>query len=175
MGNVFFQRLSNYCIRQFRAVFIYLATRTRFGKIRVLLWKLAGLHFNGREIRYGCFFDTPSKVFVGENTFLNYENYFHISNGDATITIGRDCDIAPQCMFMCTTHSLGGQERRAGKLSFLPIVIGNGCWIGTRALILPGVTIGDGCLVAAGSVVTKSFPSNVMVGGVPAEIIKRLE
>ena len=111
MESVFFRRLVCYIVRQFRAIFIYLAKRSLCGKIRVVLWKLAGLHFNGREIRYGCYFDTPSKVFVGENTFLNYENYFHISNGDATISIGRDCDIAPQCMFMCTTHDVGYKER----------------------------------------------------------------
>ena len=52
------------------------------------------------------------------------------------------------------------------------IIIGNDCWIGRGATILGGVTIGDGCVIAAGSVVTKSFPDNVIIGGVPAKIIK---
>ena len=51
-------------------------------------------------------------------------------------------------------------------------MIGSNCWIGAKATILDGVHIGDGCIVAAGAVVTKSFPDNVIIGGVPAKIIK---
>jgi acetyltransferase-like isoleucine patch superfamily enzyme len=56
-----------------------------------------------------------------------------------------------------------------------PIFVGNNVWIGANATILPGVTIGDGSIVAAGAVVTKNVPINVIVGGVPAKIIKRIE
>ena len=52
------------------------------------------------------------------------------------------------------------------------IVVGKNCWLGSKVTILDGVTIGDGCVIAAGSVVTKSFPDNVIIGGVPAKIIK---
>jgi acetyltransferase-like isoleucine patch superfamily enzyme len=52
------------------------------------------------------------------------------------------------------------------------IRIGNNCWIGSKVTILDGVTIGDGCILAAGTVVTKSFPANSIIGGVPAKIIK---
>lgn len=61
---------------------------------------------------------------------------------------------------------IGGKEKTA------PIQIGNHVWIGARAIILKGVTIGDGVVVAAGAVVTKDVPPNTLVGGVPAKIIK---
>ena len=56
-----------------------------------------------------------------------------------------------------------------------PVKIGNKVWIGAHATILPGVTIGDGAVVAAGAVVTKDVPSNVVVAGVPAKVIKEIE
>lgn len=52
------------------------------------------------------------------------------------------------------------------------IIIGNDCWIGTRVVILPGVHIGDHCIIGANSVVTRSFPNNCTIGGVPAKILK---
>jgi len=55
------------------------------------------------------------------------------------------------------------------------VSVGSGTWVGTRALILPGVHIGAGCVVAAGSVVTASVPDDTMVGGVPARVLKQLD
>lgn len=59
-----------------------------------------------------------------------------------------------------------------GKRDSEPIIIGNHCWIGTNAIILPGTKLGNNCVVAAGSVVNKEFPDNCLIGGVPARIIK---
>jgi maltose O-acetyltransferase len=56
-----------------------------------------------------------------------------------------------------------------------PVTIGNDCWIGGRAIICPGVSIGDNVVVGAGSVVTKDVPSNVVVGGNPAKILRYLD
>lgn len=141
--------------------------------LSTFLWRISGVHFKGREIRPGCMFDSPSKVYIGKKTFVNYRNTFHTSNG-ATIRIGDYCDIAPDCMFICTTHTIGTEKKRAGKVKYLPITIGNGCWIGTRVIILPGVSIGNGCVIAAGSVVTKNFPDNCLLGGVPSKVIRIL-
>ncbi|GLB61749.1 acyltransferase [Cytobacillus sp. NCCP-133] len=63
--------------------------------------------------------------------------------------IGDKCAIAPQLMFCTTTHDIG-KYSRAGKLIRKPIIVEDGCWIGTRATILPGVRIGKECIIAAG-------------------------
>ncbi|WP_060664555.1 DapH/DapD/GlmU-related protein [Bacillus sp. CHD6a] len=80
-----------------------------------------------------------------------------------------------EVLFCTSTHEFGTCERRAGKPYGKPIKIGNGCWVGARVTILPGVTIGDGCIIAAGSVVTKDCESNSLYSGVPAKRVKGLQ
>ncbi|WP_368253629.1 DapH/DapD/GlmU-related protein, partial [Clostridium paraputrificum] len=72
------------------------------------------------------------------------------------------------------THPLDAQERISGTELGKPITIGDNCWIGGSATIVPGVTLGNNVVVAAGAVVTKSFGDNVVIGGNPAKIIKEL-
>ncbi|MGF6094392.1 DapH/DapD/GlmU-related protein [Pseudomonas sp. 18175] len=98
---------------------------------------------------------------------------FH-THEEADITIGTCCDLGHGIEFIVGSHELGSQERRAGKGTARPIVVGNGCWIGARSIILGGVTIGDGAIVAAGAVVTRDVPTNTLVAGVPAVIKKEL-
>lgn len=77
-------------------------------------------------------------------------------------------------LFCGVTHEIGDSRKRAGKPIGKDIVIKNGSWIGARVTILPGVTVGEGCIIAAGSVVTKDCLPNTMYGGVPAKFIKSL-
>lgn len=87
------------------------------------------------------------------------------------ITIGDNCQITANVQF----HTHGGSHVARMTIPqfdcFGKIVVGNGVYIGTGSQIMPGVTIGDGCLVAAGSIVTKSIPPNSVVGGNPARYI----
>ncbi|WP_081357668.1 acyltransferase [Neomoorella thermoacetica] len=79
-----------------------------------------------------------------------------------------------EVMICTSTHVIGEKNKRAGESKNLPVIIGDGCWIGTRAVILPGVKIGEGCIIAAGAVVTKDCESNGLYAGVPAKRIKNL-
>ncbi|UVJ38733.1 DapH/DapD/GlmU-related protein [Arthrobacter sp. CJ23] len=107
-------------------------------------------------------------VQIGSGTFINYRCVFNTAGG---VTIGRDCDIAMDVSFITSTHELGGPSRRAGTPKTAPINIGSGVWIGARAVILPGVTVGDGVVIAAGSVVTRDCEPHTLYAGVPAKAI----
>ncbi|QIG81976.1 acyltransferase [Sphingosinithalassobacter tenebrarum] len=94
---------------------------------------------------------------------------------EVSITIGDDVDIGPFTVILTGSHEIGDSRKRAADVTAAPVVIGDGTWIGGRCTILGGVTIGRGCVVAAGTVVTRDIPDNVMAGGVPARIIKALD
>ena len=85
------------------------------------------------------------------------------------ITIGDNVLVGPQAMILTSSHELGPREHRAGPLIRNPVIISDGAWIGARCVILPGVTIGAGAVVEAGSVVNKDVPPNMRFGGIPAK------
>lgn len=91
------------------------------------------------------------------------------------VTIGKDVMMGPECTILTSNHGMLDNGIPMWKQEFSetrPVIIGNNCWIGTRVIILPGVTLGDGCVVGAGSVVTKSFEENSIIAGNPAKLIK---
>jgi maltose O-acetyltransferase len=73
-----------------------------------------------------------------------------------------------------STHEIGAPDRRAGTDVGKPVTVGDGCWIGARAVILPGVAVGDGCISAAGAVVTRDCQANGLCAGIPAKLIRHL-
>lgn len=124
------------------------------------------------EIKSGCYIGNGKGVLkIGRGTFINYNCWFDLGNN---ITIGKNCNIAMNVTFLNSTHEVGSSEKRAGKYTPMPITVGDGCWIGANSLIMPGVTIGNGVIIAAGSVVTKSCNNNCLYGGIPAQKIKEL-
>ena len=106
---------------------------------------------------------------VGRDCVLEPETVLDL---EQRITIGDNVMIGAQVMILTSTHELGPREHRAGLLTRSPVTIGDGVWIGARSVLLPGVTIGDGAVVDAGSVVNKDVPPNARFGGIPA---KKLE
>ena len=111
---------------------------------------------------------------IGDNTFIGNESV--ITGGDSFIKIGSNCDISDRVSIFSGSHEIGVKgNRRAGKGISKDIKIGKNVWIGYGSLILPGVTIEDDSIVAAGSVVIKDVKSNTIVGGNPAKIIKVLD
>ena len=96
-------------------------------------------------------------------------------NLDAPVTIGDRVHIGNDVLIVTVTHQIGPPSHRCGETITAPVTIGEGVWIAANATILPGVTIGDGAIVAAGAVVTRDVPPNVLVGGVPAKVLRELE
>jgi acetyltransferase-like isoleucine patch superfamily enzyme len=100
-------------------------------------------------------------------------NNFAIVNGTGGVDIGDDTLIGPGVRIISYQHHYAaGQTIRSQPSEGKPIRIGRDCWIGTNAIILAGVTIGDGAVVAAGAVVTRDVPSGTVVAGVPAVVKK---
>lgn len=93
---------------------------------------------------------------------------------NAPVHIGNNVLIGPGACICTPTHDTNAVERGKGGSYALPIVIEDDCWIGANATILPGVKIAKGSIVAAGAVVCKDVGEGVLVGGVPARVLKRL-
>lgn len=140
-------------------------------KVRYLLYKIGGIQL-GKGVRVcpHCFVGNKN-LKIGEKTFVNYNVWFNTAGG---ISIGRNCNIAYKVTFVTSGHEIGDAERRAGMATSEGIEVGDGTWIGANAMIMPGVRIGKGCIIAAGAVVTKDCDDNCMYAGIPAKKIKSL-
>jgi maltose O-acetyltransferase len=136
---------------------------------RLLRW--CGVRMGaGVVVRAGYFLDNTD-VAIGSGSFINAGCHF---DGRGAIRIGAECDIGMDVLFCTSTHGIGGPNRRAGQPTDIPVVVGDGCWIGTRVTLLPGVTVAPGCVVAAGAVVTRSTLPNGLYAGVPAVLVREL-
>lgn len=109
---------------------------------------------------------------VGEHSFVT--GPLHVDLG-AVVRIGDRVHIGHEVLLLTLDHEIGPPTERCARLIAAPIEIGDGCWIGSRVTVLPGVTIGAGAVVAAGSVVTRDVAPGVIVGGVPARVLRNLE
>lgn len=114
--------------------------------------------------------DYGKNITVGKNVFINSGCCFQDQGG---IEIGNGVLIGQQVVIATLNHGFAPKQRH----DLLPrkVTIGDNVWIGAHATILPGVTIGDNAIIGAGAVVTKDVPSNVVVAGVPAKIIKQIQ
>ena len=110
---------------------------------------------------------------IGSNTAIGARNFL---SGQGGIKIGRDVIMGPDIRIFSENHNFLNNDiiiKNQGE-SRKGVEIGNNCWIGANSTILDGVKISDNTVIAAGSVVTKSFPKGVVIGGLPAKIIKNL-
>ncbi len=115
--------------------------------------------------------DYGANISIGENFFAN----FNLTILDeAKVKIGDNAFIGPNVSIYTACHPLDVEGRNKGLEWAEPVTIGNNVWIGGSATILPGVTVGDNVVIGAGAVVTKDVPSNVVVAGNPARVIKKL-
>lgn len=116
-------------------------------------------------------FDYGYNIFVGKNFYANFDTVFL---DVCPITFGDNCMLGPNVKLYTATHPLNPVKRNSGLEDGAPITVGDNAWIGGGATLLAGVTLGDNVVVGAGSVVTKSFPDNVVIAGNPAQIIREL-
>ena len=126
----------------------------------------------GLTVLAPVYFDYGPSTRFGTGTFVNHGCYFMDGGG---IEIGRNVFIGPFCGFYTATHPLRYEDRNRGLEKALPITVGDNCWFGANVTVLQGVTIGSGCVIAAGSVVAHDLPDNCLAAGVPAQVKKYIE
>ena len=123
---------------------------------------------------YGC------HTKIGRNFFANFNLTVQ---DDAEVTIGDYCNFGPNVTIVTPIHPMLSSERRSmrtadGKEKHLcyakPVHIGNDCWLGANVTVCPGVTIGDNCVIGAGSVVTRDIPEGSFAAGVPCRVIRKI-
>lgn len=120
------------------------------------------------------FTENKGSIKIGHNFFANYNCFIHAK--ESTIQFGNNCLLGPDVLIINSNHTIKKAHLiREQNDSCSPIIIGNDVWIGAKAIILPGVIVGDGAVIAAGAVVTKDVEPYTVVGGVPAKIIKERE
>lgn len=137
-------------------------------EIRALFSELIGKTVDESFSMFPPFYsDCGKNIKIGKNVFINSGCKFQDQGG---ITIGDGTLIGHNVVLATLNHDFDPKKR--SSMHPAPIIIGKNVWIGSNATILPGVSIGDGAIIAAGAVVTKDVDENVVVGGVPAKIIK---
>ncbi len=108
---------------------------------------------------------------AGKNLYMNHGCVVLDAGG---VTFGDNVQVGPLCGFHTSGHPLDAEERARGLEYTYPIRVGSGVWFGAGCQVMPGVTIGDGAVIAAGSVVTKDIPAGVLAAGVPCRPIRPL-
>lgn len=137
-----------------------------FHSCRRFFYRLAGVRIGkGSTIHMWANFFQPKNISIGEDTIIGDHAFL---DGRAKLTIGNHVDIASSVMIYNSEHDLSKEDFSAIEE---PVEIGDYVFIGPRAIILPGVKIGKGAIVAAGAVVTSDVPEFTIVGGIPAKPI----
>ncbi len=139
-------------------------------QIRKHLGEIIGSDINSSTIVFAPFYTNFGRfITIGKNVFINHACSFLDMGG---ITIEDNVLIGPKVNLVTENHPLNPNDRTS--LICKPIVIKRNAWIGAAVTILPGVTVGENAVIAAGAVVTADVPANTMMGGVPAKFIKAI-
>lgn len=139
-------------------------------EIRTLFSEIIGKEVDKSFMMFPPFYtDCGRNITIGKNVFINACCNFQDQGG---IIIGDGSLIGHKTVLATLNHGFTREDR--GTLYPLPIRIGKDVWVGASATILPGVTISDNAIIAAGAVVTKDVPADTVVAGVPAKVIRSL-
>jgi maltose O-acetyltransferase len=139
---------------------------------RRLLTELLGAVGEGTVIRPPLRVDYGSHLRIGARTFANVGL---VALDVAPITVGDDVQIGSNVQLLTPTHPVAPRPRRDKWEAAEPVVIGDNVWLGSGAIVLPGVSIGENTVVGAGSVVTRDLPANVVAVGNPARVVRTVE
>ncbi|MEZ0607620.1 DapH/DapD/GlmU-related protein [Fibrella sp. WM1] len=146
------------------------ATATDVAQVRSRLSAIIGIEIDPTTTIFPPFHTNFGRhIRLGKNVFINHACSFLDIGG---ITIDDDVQIGPRANLTSENHPLDPTDRQT--LIPRPIVIKRNAWIGAGATILPGVTIGENAVVAAGAVVSRDVPPNTVVAGIPAKVVKTL-
>lgn len=183
-------------MRQTLEYLLLTATRGIMSRLRLAIYRILGMetgHHNRLEaircrrlsqielgnfnsLTAGCWLWPNDKPYDGIRIRIGSGNYFNrdvMLDACGLIEIGDDNMFGPGIYITDSNHTVHpGESPKNGAMQIGHVKIGNRCWVGARAVILKNVELGDGSVVAAGAVVTKSVPAGAVVAGVPARIIK---
>jgi len=144
---------------------------------RARLLRLVGHSIGDRTLLMSSFMliggrGAAERLSIGADCFINQDCVF---DATAPIVIGDNVNLGHGVVITTSAHATGGPERRGGLLQPRAVRVGHGAWLASRVVVLPGVEIGDGAIVGAGAVVTRSVSPHTVVAGVPAREIRRLD
>ena len=145
------------------------AEATDTDEVRKRLGEIIGTEIDNSTTIFPPFYTNFGRsIQIGKNVFINHACSFLDIGG---ISIEDDVQIGPRVNLTSENHPLDPEDRKTLLLS--PVVIKRNAWIGAGATILPGVTVGENAVVAAGAVVSRDVPMNAVVAGIPAKIVKQ--
>lgn len=142
------------------------------GQKQKVLAELLGYKPDNVDISQPFYCDYGTNIKFGSNVHVNLSCYFM---DGAQITLGNNVFVGPFTGFYTAAHPNAHEPRNEGLEQARPITIGDNCWFGANVSVMPGVTIGNNCVISAGSVVTKDMPDNSIIMGVPAKVIREVE
>lgn len=134
-------------------------------------WLKKIIRFCGKNVNVESRAAFTPKLKIGNNSGIGIECQLY-----GNITIGENVLMGPEVVIYTQNHKFSDSEKYIGEQGYeeeKEVVLGNDIWIGRRVMIMPGVHIGNGCVIAAGAVVTKDMPDYSVVGGIPAKVIKK--
>ena len=149
-------------------------------KRNAILDEILGSRGEGVFIQGPITFHYGTHTHIGNRVFINFN--FTVQD-DAEVTIGDDCNFGPNVTIVTPVHPMLPDERKRircadGQIKRLcyakPVKIGNDCWFGANVVVCPGVTVGENCVIGAGSVVTRDIPPNSFAAGNPCRVIREI-
>lgn len=150
---------------------VFAGTNNRFFDAKRNLLRSIGYHIGSNTKIVGPIFCTGSLT-IGRDCWIGTNLTVR---GNGTVILGDRIDVGPDVTFLTGTHKIGNASRRAGFGYNCSIIVGDGCWIGAKSTFVNNIVVGKSSVIAACACVCKDISNGVVVGGVPAIILKVLK